>query len=85
MTIIMSEKHQVTIPKKIADVLRLKKGSLFNVEIRGNKIELIPLEVKEKTFTQDDYEKLDRILAGEKGKEQKVSKALIANLKEGKR
>ncbi len=85
MTITMSEKHQVTIPKKIADVLRLKKGSLFNVEIKGNRIELIPVEVRERTFTDADYQKLDKLVAKEKGQEKKVTKAFIAKLKQGKK
>ncbi len=85
MTITMSEKHQVTIPKKIADVLHLRKGSLFNVEIKGSRIELVPLEVTEKTLTPEDYQKLDRLSAQEKGKEEKVTKALIARLKSGKK
>ena len=54
MTITMSEKHQVTIPKKIATALHLNKGSLFNIEMRGNRIELIPLEVRERTITEED-------------------------------
>ena len=84
MTITMSEKHQVTIPKNIANTLHLKKGSLFNVEIRGNRIELIPLEVRERVFTQEDYQKLDKLAAQEKGKEEKVTKTMIASLKKGK-
>ena len=83
MTITMTEKHQVTIPKKIAAILRLKKGSMFDVAIKRNRIELIPLEVKEKTFTLEEYKKIDLLVFNEKGKAKKVSKALITGLKNG--
>lgn len=84
MTITMTEKHQVTIPKRIAEILGLKKGSIFEVQIHKNKIELIPVEVQEKTFTKEQYEKLDLLCRAEKGKEKKVTKEFIANLKKGK-
>jgi len=85
MTVTMSEKHQVTIPKKIADILNLKKGSLFTVEVRENRIELIPVEVKERVYTAEDYRKLDRLRELERGKEKKVTRTMIANMKRGKR
>ena len=83
MTVIMSEKHQVTIPKKIASILNLKKGSLFNVEVRGNRIELIPLEVREKALTADEYRKLDLLVAKEKGKTKPVTKEKLAQWERG--
>ena len=85
MTITMSEKHQVTIPKRIADAFRLKRGSLFEVEVKGNRIELIPLDVREKTFTAEDYRKLDKLVAREKGLAKKVTKEFISSLKKGKK
>jgi len=85
MTITMTAKHQVTIPKKIADVLRLKKGAMFNVAVSKNRIELIPLETKEKVFTDEEYRKLDMLSSSEKGMELRVTKNFIANLKQGKK
>ena len=65
MTITMSEKHQITIPKKIASALGLKKGAIFNVEINDNKIELVPLEVVENLQELEDdgnpHESIDEI------------------------
>jgi len=81
----MTAKHQVTIPKKIADVLRLKKGAMFNVAVSKNRIELIPLETKEKVFTDEEYRKLDMLSSSEKGMELRVTKNFIANLKQGKK
>ena len=83
MTITMTEKHQVTIPKKIAALLHLKKGSMFDVAIKKNRIELIPLEVREKTFSPEEYRKIDHLVLKEKGKAKKVSKAWVDNLKNG--
>ena len=84
MTIAMSEKHQVTIPSKIARVLDLKRGSLFDVELNGNRIELIPLEVKEKRFSRVEYRKLDKLLAQEKQTREKVTAALINKVRKEK-
>ncbi len=81
MTIIMTAKHQITIPKKITDVLHLRKGSMFNIEIHKNRIELIPLEVTEKEFSEEVYNKLDTLSSGEKGKEKRISKNFISNSK----
>ena len=80
----MSEKHQVTIPKKIAVALHLSKGSLFHVGMRGNRIELVPLEVKEKTLSEEDYQKLNKLFAEERGREKAVTKTFISRLKKGK-
>ncbi len=77
MTIAMSEKHQVTIPARIAKALDLKRGSLFDVEFNGSRIELIPLEVKEKKFTRAEYLKLDKLLAQSKRTREKVTGAFM--------
>ena len=84
MTISMSEKHQVTIPSKIARVLDLKRGSLFDIVLKGSRIELIPLEIKEKKFTQAEYRKLDKLLAQEKKTKTKVTTAFIDKIRKGK-
>ena len=84
MTISMSEKHQVTIPNKIAKALDLKRGSLFDVELNGSRIELIPLEVKEKKFTRAEYRKLDKLLAQQKGTREKVTVAYIDKVRKEK-
>ena len=84
MTIIMTAKNQITIPRKIADVLHLRKGCMFEVEIYKNRIELIPLEVKEMEFSDEVYEKLEVLSKKEKGKEKKVTKRFIEKLKRGR-
>ncbi len=84
MTVKMTEKHQITIPKKIADILDLKKGTIFDIVVSNNRIELIPLEAKEKIFSEDVYEKLDILAIREKGEEKRVSKKYVNNLKKGK-
>ena len=84
MTITMTAKNQITIPKKITEALGLEKGSMFDIEISENAIELIPLEIKERVFTKEEYIKLDALTAQEKGKEKKVTKKFIDNLKKGR-
>jgi len=84
MTVLMTAKSQITIPKKIAKALGLAKGSLFNIGVYRNRIELTPLEVREKAFTDEEYRKIDDLCAKEKGRESKVSKKFIVSLKRGK-
>jgi len=83
MTITLTAKNQITIPSKIAKTLGLKKGALFTIGVHKNKIELIPVEIREKTFSPEVYDKLEALTAKEKGKEKKVTKSFIKNLKSG--
>ena len=80
MTITMTTKNQVTLPKKIVDALRLHKGSLFDVRLNQNKIELVPLEVNEKIFSDEEYRKLEQLYQKEKGKAKRVTKEFIKNI-----
>lgn len=68
MTITMTSKNQITIPKGIVDALRLHKGSLFDVKVKSHHIEIIPLDVQPMEFTDEDYERLERLVQKEKKK-----------------
>ena len=84
MTITMTAKNQITIPKKITDALGLSKGSMFEVEVSRHGIELTPLETMERQLTDEEYVKLESLAVKERGKEKRVTKRLIDNLKNGK-
>ena len=84
MTITMTAKNQITIPKKITNALGLGSGSMFEVGFSKDGIELIPLETKEREFTDEEYAKLEILAAKEKGEEKHVTKKFIDNLKKGK-
>ena len=84
MTTTMSEKNQVTIPKKITNILDLRKGCLFDVQVHKNHIELIPLETRERTLTAEQYRKLDLLVKRESNQEIRVTKKYIAKVKNGK-
>ena len=84
MTITMTAKNQVTIPQEIVSAMGLEKGSLFNVEIHKNRIELVPLEPTEKVFTDKEYEALEKLYQKEKEKKTEVTKKFISDLKKGK-
>jgi AbrB family looped-hinge helix DNA binding protein len=84
MTITLTAKNQITIPSKIAKTLGLKKGALFTIGVHKNKIELIPVEIREKVFSPEVYSKLEALTAKEKGKEKKITKTFINDLKSGK-
>jgi len=81
MTITMTSKNQITLPKKIVDALRLHRGSLFDVNVKSNRIELVPLEVNNREFTDAEYEKLEKLYQKEKGSAKKVTKKYIDSIK----
>lgn len=85
MTVTMTSKHQITIPKRIAAALSLKQGAIFDVAVYKNKIELIPMEIGEKIFTEEEYKKLDYLVKKEHGQEKRVTKKFIGGLKKKKR
>ncbi len=68
MTITMTSKNQITLPKKIVDALRLRRGSLFDVKVNHSRIELVPLEVSERKFTAEDFKRMDRLVKKENKK-----------------
>ncbi len=81
MTITMTSKNQITLPKKIVDTLHLRQGSLFDVKVRQNHIELVPLETSELTFTDEEYAKLDKLVREERKKgAKKMTTEFIKNL-----
>lgn len=84
MTITLTAKNQITIPSKIAKTLGLKKGALFTIGVHKNKIELIPVEIREKVFSPEVYSKLEALSAKEKGTEKKVTRSFINDLKSEK-
>jgi AbrB family looped-hinge helix DNA binding protein len=80
----MTAKNQITLPKKITDILGLEKGTMFKIEVSKNHIELIPLETKEKAFTEEEYKKPEALAAAEEGREKRVAKRFIDDPKKGK-
>ena len=81
MTITMTSKNQITLPKKIVDTLNLHKGSLFDIRIEQDKIELFPLEVTEKTFSKEDFKRLEKLVKEEKKKGiKKMTPEFIKNI-----
>lgn len=64
MVVKVSNKHQVTIPKSIADRFDLKKGDVLEVEIQGDKIIMTPKEViLEDKYPKDALETAERVLS----------------------
>ena len=81
MTITMTTKNQITLPKKIVEALDLRKGSLFDVKVARDRIELVPLEVSKKVFTKEDYKRLDKLVKKEKKKgAKKVTREFIESI-----
>ena len=60
----VSSKHQVTIPKAIADAFDLKKGDVLEVKKQGGKIVMIPKEViLEDKYPIEDLEAAEKVLS----------------------
>ena len=83
MTITMTAKNQVTIPQEIVSAMGLGKGTLFKVEVRKNRIELVPLEPTEKTFNEKEYAALEKLYQEEKDKAKKVTRKFLEEMKKG--
>ncbi len=81
MTITLANRNQITLPKPIVDALRLHKGSLFDIRLNKNRIELIPLETSELKLTDEDYAKLEKLYQKEKHLAKKVTKKFIDSIK----
>ncbi len=81
MTITLANRNQITLPKPIVDALRLHKGSLFDIRLNKNRIELIPLKTSELKLTDEDYRRLDKLVKEEKKKGvRKVTPEFIKNI-----
>ena len=60
----VSSRHQVTIPKAIAEAFDLKKGDVLEVERQGHKIIMIPKEVIfEDKYPREDLERAEDVLS----------------------
>ena len=80
MTVTMSSKNQITIPKKITREFNLAEGALFDIQINGNRLELIPLETIEKVFTNEEYARMENLYQKEKHLAKKVTAKFIESL-----
>lgn len=67
----ISSKHQITIPKIIANAFDLRKGDVLEIEKRGHKIVMAPKEViLEDKYPKEDLEIAEKVLSkGLKGEE----------------
>ena len=84
MTITMTSKNQITIPKKIVTRLGLKRGCHFDIKTDEHRIELIPMELVEKPYTDEELQKIEEIYQREKHTAKPMTKAYIEKLRKGK-
>ena len=87
MVVKVSSKHQITIPKTIADAFSLKKGDVLEIERKGDKIIMTPKEViLEDKYPIEDLKAADKVLSKELPKEEvsfESSKEALSYLKKG--
>ena len=84
MTITMTSKNQITIPKKLVDRLGLKRGCHFDVKVDEHRIELTPMELVEKPYTDEEFKKMEDIYQHEKRAAKPMTRAFLNKLKQGK-
>ncbi len=76
MIVKVSSKHQITIPKDIAEAFNLKKGDVLEVERKKNKIVMIPKDViLEDKYPQEDLEAAEKALSEGLHREELVFKS----------
>jgi len=64
MVVKISSKHQITIPKDIAEIFHLNKGDVLDVQRQGNKIVMVPKEViLEDKYPKEDLEAAEKVLS----------------------
>lgn len=67
----VSSRHQVTIPKTIAEAFNLKKGDVLEVERQGHKIIMIPKEVIfEDKYPREDLDMAEEVLSKNSSKKE---------------
>lgn len=63
----LKTKNQVTIPQELVKRMHLRENALFKVDIEGNYIKLLPVDV-EPLYTPEECAAIDNICVGEKPK-----------------
>jgi AbrB family looped-hinge helix DNA binding protein len=77
----ISSKGQVTIPVKIRKLLHITSaGDLVGFVPSKNGVFIKHLEIKEEDFTQEEWDKLEK-LANKRGKTYKDARAFLKELK----
>ncbi len=77
----ITSKGQVTIPRRIRELLHLKEGASVGFGITKDGVVLVPCEISAKSpYTSKEWAKIEK-LASEKGKRFSNTKAAKAYLK----
>ncbi len=67
----LKSKNQLTVPVSVVKKLKLKPNELFQVEIEGNCIRLIPVDI-EPRYNDNELYSIDSIVTKEKGRAKKL-------------
>jgi AbrB family looped-hinge helix DNA binding protein len=81
MVIKLTSKNQVTLPKAIVAKLHLRAGAYFQAVLEKNRIELIPVDIVEKKFSDEDFKKMDEITNKEWNQKKPLTKGYIDKIK----
>jgi bifunctional DNA-binding transcriptional regulator/antitoxin component of YhaV-PrlF toxin-antitoxin module len=78
----LKSKNQLTIPSSIVKRLHLRPYELFYVDVEGNYIKLVPVEIKPR-YTPEELAAIDRIAERGKNKARivKAGKEFSAHIK----
>jgi AbrB family looped-hinge helix DNA binding protein len=75
----LTERHTITLPKKVLDHTGIKEGDFLEIRDDGRQIILRP-KVMEDTFSDHQWEKLEK-LSKQPGKVYKTAKAAKEHLR----
>lgn len=85
----VSSRHQITIPKRIAEAFHLKKGDVMEIVLRGHEIVMSPKEViYEDKYLQSDLQAAEDLLSKGLPKEEisfESGEALVTHLEQRKK
>ena len=78
----LTSKGQLTLPKDLREMLKIKTGQMVLMEAVGNAVVLKKAEIRaaEDEFTPDEWEQLGA-LASEKGRRYKTAEKFLRSLK----
>ena len=68
----LKAKNQLTIPNEIVKRMHLKENELFTVNVEGNFIKLVPVDVQPR-YTPQELKAIDNIVSKEKAQAKAVS------------
>ena len=79
----MNRNRQINLPSSFVGKLSLGEGHYFKADLKGNQIVLTPVDVVERSFSDEDLDLVEKAYQRERGKGEKVTREWIKRLTAG--